>query len=139
MSFEQNSPHEFDTELEPELKAALTDFRLSVDAWAGQAISRPCTATVRARIWRNALGWALGCVLVAGGVGGGFWEHGRHVAAEQARIQQQRQMELERQAAENKARLEQDELLASVDSAVARQAPSAMDTLADLMAEDESR
>jgi hypothetical protein len=90
-------------------------------------------------------------VLVAGGVSVGFWEHHRLQAAEQARIAQQHQMELQRIVAEHaersghvaraeqKTREEEEQLLASVDSAVARQVPAAMEPLAELMAEDETR
>ncbi len=58
-----------------EFEQALKDFRLSVHAWSEAAYSRPRTVAqvMRRRSWRLAVGWALGCVLVAGGVSGGVW------------------------------------------------------------------
>ncbi|MGB8258810.1 MAG: hypothetical protein WCE75_00595 [Terracidiphilus sp.] len=123
-------------ELEPELAAALADFRRSLDAWSEAELSRPRMAAAPRRVWRLALGWALGCLLAAGGVSGGLYEHHRSVLAEQARIEQQRQLELERAAEQAR---EEEELMARVDSDVARQAPSALEPLAQLMAEDEAR
>ena len=91
---------------------------------------------MRHRSWRLAAGWALGFVLAVGGVSGGVYEH--HQRQESARIEAARQAEQLKQAAEQRAR-EEEELLAKVDSDVAREAPSAMEPLAQLMAEDESR
>jgi hypothetical protein len=128
-----------DDALDPELEQALKNFRLSVHAWAEAAYSRPRTAaarTVRHRSWRLAAGWALGCVLAVGGVSGGVYEH--HHRQELARIEAARQAELQKQAAEQRAREEED-LLAKVDSDVSREAPSAMEPLAQLMAEDETK
>jgi len=55
------------------LKQALANFRCSVLAWSEAEFGRERTPakTVRQRSWRLAAGWALGCVLVAGGAGGG--------------------------------------------------------------------
>jgi hypothetical protein len=128
--------------LEPELKQALANFRLSVHAWSEAEYSRSRTAVnpARRRSWQLSAGWALGCALVVGGVGGGLF--GRHHSQELARIAaQQRAVEQQRQIVEQKARArETDEvLLAEVDSDVSRQVPSAMEPLARLMADDESR
>ena len=49
-----------------------------------------------------------------------------------------REAEHQRQVAEQRAREEED-LLAKVDSDVSREVPSAMEPLAQLMAEDEAR
>jgi hypothetical protein len=121
-----------------EFAQALENFRLSIHAWSEAEYSRPRTAvkTVRQRSWRLAAGWALGCVLVAGSVSGGVYE--RHHRQELARIATAQQTEQQRAAREQRAREEED-LLAKVDSEVSREVPSAMEPLAQLMAEDETK
>ncbi|MGD0731656.1 MAG: hypothetical protein ABR956_10335 [Terracidiphilus sp.] len=128
--------------MEPELREALVNFRLSIHAWSEAEYSRERTAVnpVRRRSWRVAAGWALGCALVVGSVSGGLFE--RHHSHEQARIAaEQRAAELKRRLVEQKAEAtEPDEaLLAEVDSDVSRQIPSAMEPLAQLAADDETR
>jgi hypothetical protein len=119
-----------------ELKQALSNFKSSVFAWSDAEYGKPRMAVrpVRQRSWRLAAGWALGCVLMAGGVSGGVYE--RHYRQEQAKIAAVREAERQRLAAEQRVR-EEDELLAKVDSDVSREVPSAMEPLAQLMAEDE--
>jgi hypothetical protein len=126
-----------------ELEQALKNFRSSVHAWSDAAYSRPraftkpaFTKQVRLRSWRLALGWALGCVLVAGTVSGGFLE--RHHRLEVARIAAgQRAAEQQKQLREQQAgaQVSDEALLAEVDSDVARQVPSAMEPLAQMMDE----
>lgn len=133
----ENPAH--DEALEPLLEDALKSFRLSVHAWSEAAYSRPraaLQAAPRHKVWRLAAGWALGCALLAGGVSGGFYE--RHQRQEMARIAAVRQAEQQQLAAAQCAR-EEEELLAKVDSDVSREVPSAMEPLAQLMAEDETR
>jgi hypothetical protein len=127
-----------------ELEQALKSFKSSVHAWSHAAYSRPraFTKEVRLRSWRLALGWALGCVLVAGSVSGGLLQ--RHHRVEQARIAaQQRAAEQRKQLREQQAGAQvsdSDEvLLAGVDSDVARQVPSALEPLAQMMADDETK
>ncbi len=122
---------------EAELRASLGNFKASVDAWSSAMMSRPRTAheMVVRRTWRAAAGWALGCVVFAGSVSGGMYEHYRE--QEQARVAAVRQAEQRSQLAAERAREEED-LLAKVDSAVSRQVPNAMEPLASLMAEDEN-
>ena len=127
-----------------ELELALKNFKSSVHAWSDAAYRRPraFTKEVRLRSWRLALGWALGCVLVAGSVSGGLLQ--RHHRVEQARIAaQQRAAEQRKQVREQQARAQvsdSDEvLLAGVDSDVARQVPSALEPLAQMMADDETK
>jgi hypothetical protein len=121
------------------LEQALSNFRSSVHAWSEAAYgqARP-VAVVRHVSWRVAAGWALGCVLAAGSVAGGVYE--RHHKQELARIaaaaQAARQQKL---AAEQRARQEDEDLLAKVDSDVSRDVPSAMEPLAQMMAEDQAR
>ena len=124
------------------LDEALRDFRLSVHAWSEAAYCRPrraLAAAPRYRVWRLAAGWALGCVLVAGAVSGGVQVR-HHKQQELARIAALKQAEATdrlRLAQEEKDR--DEELLAKVDSDVSREVPSAMEPLAQLMAEDESQ
>jgi hypothetical protein len=127
------------TTLDPELDQALKTFRLSVHAWSDAAYNRPrpfVAPAMHHRAWRLAAAWTLGFALVAGGVSGGIFE--RHHRQEVARIAAQREAEHQRQLAADRAR-EEEELLAKVDSDVSRQVPSAMEPLALLMAEDETR
>ena len=122
-----------------EVDEAIRDFRLSVHAWSEAAYSRPRTApaaAVRRHLWRLASAWALGCVLVIGGVStGGVYEHHQR----EVRIAAARAAEQQRQAAQERARQEEEDLLAKVDSDVSREVPSAMEPLAKLMAGDETQ
>jgi hypothetical protein len=138
MKTERNEQREPAESEEQQLDQALQDFRVSVHAWSDAAYSAPRTAEVTAprRIWRLAAGWALGCALLAGGVSGGVYE--QHHRQELARIAAARAVEQQRLAAEQRAR-EEEELLASVDSDVSREIPSAMEPLAQLTAEDETK
>jgi hypothetical protein len=123
---------------ELELELALKDFKSSVHAWSEAAYSRPRMGTreVRNRSWRMALGWAMGCLLVAGSVSGGLIE--RQHRQEQARIAvQQRAAEQQQELDAKQVPGETDEaLLAGVDSDVSRQVPDAMEPLAQMMADD---
>jgi hypothetical protein len=132
-----------DAELpDAEFEEALKDFKSSVHAWSDAAYSRPRTVTreVRVRSWRLAAGWAMGCVLVAGSLSGGLLERQHRldlarIAAEQRAVEQQRQQR-EQQA---RAKITDEVLLAEVDSDVSRQVPSAMEPLAQMMADDETK
>ena len=123
-----------------ELREALTNFRLSVHAWSEAAYSRPRTAVVPLaprQIWRLALGWALGCVLVAGGASAGLWQHHQ----QEIKIAQARVAEQQKLAAHQKellAQQEDEDLLVKVERDVSRDVPDAMEPLAQLMAEDEN-
>jgi hypothetical protein len=122
-----------------ELDEVLREFRLGVHAWSEAALSRPRTVAESAphRVWRLALGWSLGCALLAGGVSGGLYE--QHQRRETARVVAAKAAEQQRLAAQERARQEEEELLAKVDRDVSREVPSAMEPLARLMAEDESQ
>jgi hypothetical protein len=125
---------------DPVLDEALKHFKASVHAWSDAELSRPRMASkvLRHRSWQLAAGWALGCVLVVGGVSGGFYE--RHQHQEAARIAAQAlAAERQRLVAAEQARKEEEDLLSNVDSDVSREVPSAMEPLAQLMAEDETR
>jgi hypothetical protein len=117
------------------LEQALRNFRRSVHAWSEAAYSRPRTAAqeVRHRSWRLAASFALGCALVAGSVTGGV-VHQRLHRQEMARIAAARAAAAqERLVATRQARSEDEDLLATVDSDVSREVPSAMEPLAQLM------
>ena len=123
----------------PELEQALKNFRLSVHAWSAAELSRerPALKVARRRSWRRAAAWALAAARAAGGVatGGVYERHQQQLRiAAAARVAEQ-----QRVAREMQARAEEEDLLAKVDSDVSRAVPSAMEPLAQLMAEDETR
>ncbi len=122
-------------ELDALVNEALENFRSSVRAWSEAAYSRLRTAdtAVRRRSWRLAAGWAMACVLVAGGVTGGLMEqHARQQAA--ARLAAQKQEALrEQQLAAARVRQQNQRLLATVDTDISQEVPSAMEPLAALM------
>ncbi len=127
--------------LDPELKQAIGDFKASVHAWSAAAQSRPRTLhrAVVHRAWRLAAGWSLAGVLLLGTVSGGVYEHHRRlVAAQHAAAQEadhQRALAAQRALAEAQR---EEEMLASVDTAVSREVPSAMEPLALLTEESET-
>ncbi len=128
-----------DAEVDGELEQALKNFRLSVHAWSDASYSRPRAAAqrVQRRSWRSAVGWALGCVLVAGSVSGGLFERQhqielRQMVARQWAVEHAKQFE-EQQA---RAQVSDEALLSGVDSDVSRQVPSALEPLAQMMATD---
>ncbi|MGB9409343.1 MAG: hypothetical protein WCA89_17550 [Terracidiphilus sp.] len=124
-----------------ELDEALRDFRLSVHAWSDAAYVRPRKAQAGSSHWRAsrlAVGLAMGCVLVAGGASAGVWQHHqREMRSAAARVAEQER--LAAQQRDQRAREEEEDLLAKVDSDVSREVPSAMEPLAQLMAADETR
>ena len=125
--------------LEPEVREALGNFKLSVDAWSEAMVSRPREAKAPARTnWSTVTKWALGCVVFAGTVSGGLYQNHQQLEAakvEASRIaEQQRDME-----AAKLAKLDEEDLMANVDNDVARQVPSALEPLATLMTEDEAQ
>jgi hypothetical protein len=128
--------------LDPALKQALGDFKASVRAWSDAAYNRPRStqSVIVRRSWRLAAGWSLAAMLLAGTVSGGLYEHHQQVVA--AQIAAAHKAEQDRQAAAQRARDEaqqEDDILASVDTDVSREVPSAMEPLAQLTDEGESR
>lgn len=116
-----------------ELDTALKNFRASVHAWAEAELARPrtVTAAVPRRVWRAAVSWALGCVLMVGAASGVVYEHGRQVAQEHAAAVARQQAEMAREAAAKKAAAEDaDALLEKVNNDLARDVPVALDPLA---------
>ena len=124
-----------DLELDSELQQALVNFRQSVHAWSESEFNSPRTVRVAANSgWRPVLAWALGCMVIAGGVSGGIYDHHRVVVERQqaaARIAHERQL-----ATQQKAQETDEALLANVDTDVSRSVPAAMEPLAQLMEDD---
>ena len=122
-------------EMEPELREAIGNFKSSVDAWSDAALSRPrqVTAPVRSnRAWMTK--WALGSAVFVATVSGGVYQNHREqefAKAEAARVAQQ-----QRELAAERAQQEAD-LMAKVDSDIAREVPSALEPLASLMDENQ--
>jgi hypothetical protein len=125
--------------LDPALKQALGEFKASVQAWTEAAYSRPRTARhIVHRTWQLAAGWSLASLLLAGTISGGIYEHHRQVEAQRMAAQQAaHQREIEAQQAREEAQQEED-MLASVDTAVSREVPSAMEPLVALTDETEA-
>ncbi|HEV2136551.1 MAG TPA: hypothetical protein VGR47_20190 [Terracidiphilus sp.] len=125
-----------DLETDAKLEQALTDFRSSVHAWSAAAYHRPRSleSSVRRRSWRLAAGWALGCILVAGGVTAGVVEHQQNEqAARMAALAQQQAREQQEAVAKEQAREQDTGLMAKVDSDTAQEVPDAMEPLARMM------
>jgi len=124
--------------LEPELREALGNFKSSVDAWSDAMMSRPRKATAPARTnWSAVTKWALGCVVFAGTVSGGLYQN--HQQQQAAKVEAARIAEQQRQLAAQKVLNQDDDLLANVDSDIAREVPTALEPMASLMTEDGSQ
>ena len=124
--------------VDPQIEHVLRDFRQSVHSWSDAVYQRPRQVEVASRrsAWRTAAAWALGSVLVVGGVGSGFFEH--HHRQELARIAATREAEHQRRLQEERASQAEQEL-AQVDRYVSREVPDALEPLASLMGADESQ
>ena len=118
------------------LEQVLGDLRAAVHAWSDAEYNRPrAIARVGHRHgWRLAASVGLGCLLTAGSLAGGFYEH--HQRQEMARLAAQQKLELERQEAARQRAQADDKLLAAVDSDISREVPSALEPLAQLMDDD---
>ena len=125
-------------ELDLKAREAIGNFRASVHAWSDAMFSRPRNEPELAarKIWRLTPGWVLGCFVFFGAVTGGLYES--HRQQELAQVAAAREAEQQRQIAAARARQEED-LLAKVDSDISREVPSAMEPLAALMTDEESR
>jgi len=122
--------------LEPELRETLDNFKASVDAWSEAMMSRPREVKTPARTnWGLVTKWALGCVVFAGTVSGGVIEN--HRLQEAAKSEAARIAEQQRQQAAQRAKEEED-LMAKVDSDIAREVPSALEPIASLMEDTEN-
>jgi hypothetical protein len=141
MRFHRGSPNadnEQDAKLDPTLDQALKNFKSSVHAWSEAEHSKPHTVrVVHLTSWRTAAGWALGCVLAAGSIGGGLYQ--RHHQQELAKVAAAEAARQQKIADMQQDRKDDEDLLAKVDSDVSRQVPRAMEPLAQLMVEDETQ
>jgi hypothetical protein len=123
-------------ELEPDLREALGNFKSSVDAWSEASISRPREVRSPVRTnWALVSKWALGCVVFASTVSGGVYEN--HRQQESAKAEAARIAEQQREVVAQRAKEEVD-LMAKVDSEIAREVPSALEPLASLMDENQN-
>lgn len=121
--------------LEPELRAALGNFRASVNAWSDAMMSRPREVKAPAKTnWGAVTKWALGCVVFAGTVSGGLYQN--HRQQEAAKVEAARIAEQQRELAASKVKIQDDDLMANVDSDIAREVPSALEPMASLMTDD---
>jgi hypothetical protein len=123
---------------DPNLGDALLEFKASVHAWSDAAYSAARTAPTRPAIaWRRTLAWALSLVLASGALSGAVYErHHQQVLAQQ---QHQRELQLQHQqqmAAQQQHASEAEDLMAKIDSDVAREVPTAMEPLAQMMTDD---
>jgi len=122
-------------ELQPELREAIGNFKSSVDAWSENMLSRPREAKEPVRTnWGLVTKWALGCAVFIGTVSGGVYEN--HRQQEAAKVEAARIAEQQHELAAQRAKDEAD-LMARVDSDIARQVPSALEPLASLMDENQ--
>ncbi len=120
---------------DPAVEEALKNFKLSVHAWSDAAYVQPRVTAqiVRRRSWRLAAGWALAALLMAGGISGGVFE--RHQKVEKAKIAAAARLAEQQKALHAQQAMDEKDLLASVDSEVSHEVPSAMEPLAQLMNE----
>lgn len=122
--------------LDPALRQTLSAFKASVDAWSDAALSQPrVVRPVGLHRGRVLVGWGLAAALLIGtGATGTYEYHQRQVAALAARQAE----EARQRAEEQKLQAQRDEeMFASVDSAISREVPSAMEPLAVLADGDE--
>jgi hypothetical protein len=132
MDFRRDSKDDL-LQTDEELDRTLKNFRLSVHAWSEAVYGQPHKPVrISTRSWQVVAGWALGCALAVGSLAGGIYdhhlkEHAKVAAAAEAARQQRLEVEQHN---------ESEDLLATVDIAISREVPSAMEPLAQLMAED---
>lgn len=123
------------------LAQALTDFRATVHAWSNAVYTQPrnLEVAVRHRTLRLATGWALGCVLLAGGVSGALIQ--REHQQEAARVAATEQLAKQQEAAEARQQMRQEDrnLMARVDNDTSQEVPTAMEPLAQLMDEGQTQ
>jgi len=122
-------------ELEPELREAISNFRSTVGAWSQAAAdgvaSRPREQKVTSgKNWALVTQWALASAVFVCTVSGGIYEN--HRQQEAAKVNAARVAEQQRELTALRAKEEAD-LMAKVDTDIAREVPSALEPLASLM------
>jgi hypothetical protein len=122
--------------MDAEMKQALGDFKASVIAWSDAAQSRPRAVlqTTAHFGWRLATTWAMGAVLLVGGISSGAYMHHRAAVERQIALEQQKEEQQKLLAAQRA--MQEERLLANVDQDVSRQVPEALEPLAQLMSDD---
>jgi DNA polymerase III psi subunit len=120
-------------ELDPALSQALHDFKASVHAWSDDAYyrARSLRTAVSRGSWRLAVSLSLASALCAAVISGSLYQQRREEA--QARVAMAEQVERDRQLAQERAEQQEqqaEKILASVDTAVSREVPTAMEPLA---------
>jgi hypothetical protein len=121
-------------DVEPKLREAIGNFKSSVDVWSEAMASRPREIVVPARkSWKFATKWALGCAVFIATVSGAVYQN--HIQVEGEKIEAARVAQQQRQLLAERAK-EEAELMAKVDSDIAREVPSALEPLASLMDEN---
>ncbi|HZB89688.1 MAG TPA: hypothetical protein VE291_13600 [Terracidiphilus sp.] len=124
--------------MDPALRRTLRDFSATVHAWSDAELSRQRpsrTTAARATGLHHGgalIGWGLAAALLLA-TGGAYEYHQRELAQQTAaRIAQQR-LAADKSRVEERVEAQKDEeLFASVDSAIAREVPSAMEPLEPL-------
>lgn len=135
----QQRPGEDLDEMELELREELGNFKSSMTAWSEAMMSRPRALKTPARTnWNLVTKWALGCVVFAGAVSGGLYQnHRQEETAKATAVAAVRAEEQQHQlVAQKEMEQSPEDLMAKVDSDVAREVPSALEPLASLMSED---
>ena len=142
MSIEMKEP-EFE---DPQVEAALRNFRQSVRGWSDGEFTKTRTITLKARAWRYwqvpVLGWGLAAVMVVSAVSVPVEiHHQRAVAADRAAAEQRKQrlIDADQQTASVESVMTDEELLSHVDTDIAQATPDAMEPLARLMSATATR
>jgi uncharacterized protein HemX len=121
-------------ELDPALGQALRDFKASVHAWSDDAYyrARSLRTAVRRGSWRLAVSLSLASALCAAVIGSSVSQQRREEAQARVALAEQQAVR-DRQLAQERAEEQEqqaEKILASVDTAVSREVPSAMEPLA---------
>ena len=134
MSFEMDERNM----VEQELETALKNFRQSVHAWSEAELVRP-RAVVRAGFWarmrKPIVAGALGCVVAVTAITVPVTVHQRNVAIAAHDAQLKEQQRLADAAAQGAAAVNDDKLLADVDSDIAQATPDALAPMASMMSD----
>jgi len=140
MSFDKQNQEADDLELE----AALKNFRQSMRSWSDSEFGRMRTiAPVGAGFWvrmrKQIVAGALGCVVAVTAITIPVnVVHNRQIAAlHQAQLREQKRQADE--AALQASQVNDDKLMADVDSDIAQEAPDAFEPLASLMSDSKAK
>jgi hypothetical protein len=140
MSFE-NEQHKVE---DVELESALKHFRQSVHGWSEREYSRARTvAPVRAGFWirlrKPIVAGALGCVVAVTAITVPVSVHHQRKMALEQEMALREQKRLADAAAQRAAAINDDKLLADVDSDIEQATPDAFQPLASLMSDSTAK